>query len=165
MAADKDDPDRRLFLAVKDNLAANPHGLAYRIKAGPAVEWEAEPVTITADEALGCGAANAEGSALAEAMDWLRDALRGGPRPAKETKDEAQKAGIALRTLDRAKAKLQVEAGPDGFEGPWVWRLPDGASARQSAPDSPKCATPETLAHSGETGALCGKESDDWGAV
>ncbi|MCX5672237.1 MAG: hypothetical protein NTU94_13045 [Planctomycetota bacterium] len=56
---------------------------------------------------------------------------------ANEVKGRAEAAGIKPRTLDRAKSRLKIEAGPDGFHGPWSWRLQG-----QSAPDSTECAHP-----------------------
>ena len=57
---DKRDPERRLFLPLKSNLSRACHGLAFRLEpyvlpsgiATSRVVWEAEPVTITASEAL-----------------------------------------------------------------------------------------------------------------
>ncbi len=42
--------------------------------------------------------------------------------------ESAKADGISLRTLERAKAKLGVVACPDGFGGPWVWKLPEGVA-------------------------------------
>jgi predicted ATP-dependent serine protease len=59
---DADDKDRRLLLHAKNNLAAQPQGLAFRVQPvlvggdqtimASCVNWETEPVTITANEAL-----------------------------------------------------------------------------------------------------------------
>ncbi len=55
---DNSDPERRLLLSVKNNLAADVgSGLAYRIEShgpsgAPVVCWSAEPVNISADEAM-----------------------------------------------------------------------------------------------------------------
>src|SRR5262249_26112499 len=57
---DADHGDRRLFLHAKNNLTVPPQGLAFRLKqtivgAGivtSRVEWESEPVDITANEAI-----------------------------------------------------------------------------------------------------------------
>ena len=57
----KVNPERRLFLPLKNNISRSCHGLAFRIEthvlsssgiATSRVAWEAEPVTITASEAL-----------------------------------------------------------------------------------------------------------------
>ena len=162
IAADHSDPDRRLFLPIKNNLASSPPGMAYRIDTRPAVEWEADPVTVTADKALGRDADDGTKSALGEAVDWLSHSLANGRRPAKEVKDEANEAGVSLRTLDRAKAKLGVIAGPDGFGEPWMWRLPDAPTERQSAPNLTEYANKKGWRDCGETGA---ERDGEWGEL
>jgi hypothetical protein len=67
VAADPSDEARRLFLPVKNNLAAVPQGLAFRVEQaivgepGKAVvaarlKWDAAPVSISADEAMAAAA-------------------------------------------------------------------------------------------------------------
>ena len=48
---DPEDPGRRLMLPLKNNLAGESFGLAFRID-GPRIVWEDGAVTTTADEAL-----------------------------------------------------------------------------------------------------------------
>jgi hypothetical protein len=132
VAKDKDDPRRRLFLAVKNNLADDSAatGLAYTVEGhgpnkAPTICWEPEPVTITADEALERepkkrGRPPEE---VENAMDFLRKVLAGGPRKAKEIQAEASEAhAISKKTLERAKEKLGVEAFQPEIPGPWYWR-------------------------------------------
>lgn len=134
-----------MMLPAKMNLARPPTGLAYRIVSVRLpvgdigrVEWEPGPITVSADAALAAEGADGESqSAVQEAVDFLRGVLQGGPLEAKDVKREAGAAGISPRTLDRAKAALGVKAGPEGFCGPRVWRLPP-----QSAPDSAQNANP-----------------------
>src|ERR1041384_904996 len=38
---------------------------------------------------------------------------------------DARSSGIAERTLWRAKSKLRIKAGKDGFQTEWRWNLPD----------------------------------------
>lgn len=56
--------------------------------------------------------------------------------------------------MERAKGKLGIVNGPEGFGGPWVWKLPDSASLRQESAESAKY---QTLADSGETVADSGE--------
>jgi RecA-family ATPase len=57
---DPEDPKRRLFLPVKNNIGNDSTGLAFRIESAElpggistsCVSWEADPVTISADEAM-----------------------------------------------------------------------------------------------------------------
>ena len=138
---DSENPDRRLFLPVKNNLAPSGTGLAFTVQPSPdnpdipVIAWETDPVEIRPDDALMAElGGNGSHSALQEAVEWLRDVLADGPVRAKEVKERAVEAGIALRTLDRAKAVLQVKARHEGFRGPWVWDLPHSAPKIRSAP-------------------------------
>lgn len=79
---DASDPARQLWLPVKNKLGPELPGLAYRIVpceiangiATSRVEWDAEPVTITADGALGAHADHDELRTERDAVDeWLRD--------------------------------------------------------------------------------------------
>ena len=53
---DEHNPQRRLFLPVKNNLAQDTTGLAYTVvtapNGAPVMAWEPDPIVITADEAL-----------------------------------------------------------------------------------------------------------------
>jgi putative DNA primase/helicase len=150
LSRDAENRERRLLLPGKSNLTAEQTGLAFTIGGDPgAVRWEREPVAMTADDAMAQEQGDrGEASALGDAMAWLSDAMAGGPQPGKGLKAAALRDGIAGRTLERAKAKLGVEAGPDGFGGPWVWKLADSASVRQESPVSAKF---NYLADTGET--------------
>jgi hypothetical protein len=140
-AADPENPQRRLMLPAKMNLAVAPTGLAYAVESvrldglGDVgrVAWESSPVTLTADDILATEADNGEpAGARQEAVDWLQEVLAGGPVNAVDVRKRAAADGIASRTLDRAKAPLGVKATREGFGGPWVWMLP-----AHSAPSPP----------------------------
>lgn len=141
-AADRKNPQRRLMLPAKMNLAPDPTGLAYSLADGDVpgtghvgrVAWEPQPVTLTADEALASGTTECgAGGARQEAVDWLQDVLAKGLAKAVDVKKQATADGVALRTLDRAKAALGVKATRQGFGGAWVWALP-----AHSAPSLPE---------------------------
>jgi hypothetical protein len=142
VAADPDDPDRRVLAAAKSNLAALPPALGYRlVEAGGGVarvEWMG-PVAHTAAALLAAPAGSDERGALVEAREWLAAELAGGGRPANEVLAAARAAGIAERTLRRARADLRVIARRAGFGrgGRWEWALPDAADiAPPPAPDA-----------------------------
>jgi AAA domain len=130
-----DDEDRRLFLHVKNNLAAPPQGLAFRLgqrivgdpgKAIVAsyVMWDLEPVSITANEALAAEASTSDQkSAQSEAEEFLRDLLASGPVPQKEVKAAAEGAGVAWATVRRAKDRLGIRPHKTGMGGGWLWSL------------------------------------------
>jgi putative DNA primase/helicase len=132
---DPEDRDRRLFLHAKNNLAAPPQGLAFRLEqtivgdgivASRAV-WETAPVSITANQALAAEMAGTDKRrALAEAEDFLRDTLSGGPVPASDVQETARDNLISNASLRRAKSKLKVEVKREGF-GPGskvIWLFP-----------------------------------------
>lgn len=165
---DESDPAKRLMLPTKMNLAAKPTGMAFALHDGgapggvPSVAWSAEPVDLSADDALEAIAGHGDDErkgALTEAVDFLRHELGNGAKPSSDVKRAAKAAGIAPRTLDRARAELGVIAAPDGFGGPWTWALP-----------SPECAAfasvrhTTALAHTGNLGELCGS-GDGWGEL
>jgi hypothetical protein len=155
VSKDKDDRKRRLLLPIKNNIAPDTGGLAFTIQPipghdQPVVVWEANPVSLSADDALGGDQAGAGGgTAVDEAKEWLRDALSDGARPAKDVRAAAESDGIKARTLDRAKVALHVIADREGYasKGRWMWSIP------HSAPSEPKNANLGDVAHNGDDGA------------
>jgi putative DNA primase/helicase len=144
LALKEPDTERRLFLPVKNNLGAPAPGLGYRLAQritsgniiASHVVWDSSPVTMTADEALRAADESLRnGGALQDAREFLREALAPGPRAMTDVEAEAQKQGIAPRTLRRAREKEKILTSKSDFDGGWVWRLPgeDGQRrARQS---------------------------------
>lgn len=125
---DEDDPGRRLFLPVKNNLGCDADGFAYRIEGEPIphVVWELTTVAISADEAMG-GFEKTRGpepDARRDAEEWLRDFLAAEPKPANEIFKAAALDGHSKSTIKRAKAAMGIQAAKDGYQGTWVWTLP-----------------------------------------
>ena len=132
--ADPADRDRRALVPVKHSLAPDAGAIGYRIVTATIpcgietarIEWTGQTdltaATILAPEP----AAGHEDPAprLAEATEWLREALAKGLRPARQLLAEARKDGISERTLDRAKASMRVQAMRIPGGG-WGWALPD----------------------------------------
>lgn len=136
---DAEHEDRRLFLHAKNNLAPPPQGLAFRLEQclvgdddvlASKVVWDAEPVAITASEALAADAAGAESrTAKAEAMEFLQAVLAGDPVPAGEVTRMAREHGLTSKAVRSAREALGVKIERDGF-GPGsksLWSLPKGA--------------------------------------
>jgi putative DNA primase/helicase len=158
---DADDDIRRLFLPVKNNLAAVGNGLAFRLEqrivgdpgegiVASSVAWESEAVTMTADQALQATDAQGtgKGSAGAEAEELLRNALATGPVAMKDIQAEAKEAGLSWAAVRRAKERLGIVAereshGRDG-SGRWTWARPN--FARCSSPPA-RCSSPLQDAH------------------
>lgn len=129
VSKDKDDPRRRLLLPIKNNIAPDTGGLAFRIEplgvdGCPVVEWEPDPVNVSADEALSSDRDSDERTERDDAAEWLADLLAHGPRAARDVERDARDAGYSISTVRRAKAVLGVVSRKPAFGGPWEWTLP-----------------------------------------
>ena len=138
VAKDQESERRRLFLPAKNNVGNDTSGLAFCIESvalGPIetsrVSWEAEPVTISADEVL-TPEGHEERTERREAEDWLRDILADGPLAAKTIQQQAKDAGLAWITVRRAKDRLGIKPVKTRFDGGWEWALPEDAQDAQS---------------------------------
>jgi len=152
---DPDDQDRRLFLQIKNNIAKDPGGLAFRIGQqllpgdiiGSAIFWDSQRVSCTADQVLAANENASDRPAQTEAEDFLRDILRDGPRLAKDVEGEAREVGVSWRTVNRAKKTLGIvterkaESGQGlGRAGRWYWSLPGRTnSAAKDANQAYEC--------------------------
>ena len=134
---DLQNPQRRLFLPVKNNLAPTTTGLAYSVitaeNRAPLIAWEPELVITTADEALAPPALDEEKNATDEATDFLRGLLSTGAVKASDALKQAQEAGISKKSLRRAREKLGIQPEKTDFNGGWKWELPEGAQHSQGA--------------------------------
>lgn len=134
VARDNDQLNRRLFLPVKNNLASDTAGLAFQIEAvtlpnniqTSRVAWEHEPIHITADEALASSPDPEERDAIKEAIEFLREILLPGPKPATSVMADANALKITEKTLRTARQRLGIKPNKQGFgkESHWVWSLP-----------------------------------------
>lgn len=142
VAADPDDDARRVLAVVKANLSATVASLAYRVEGATLsthhglvstsrIEWLGESAHTAADLASSDHQQAGGGSAGADAVDFLSAMLADGPCPAKEVRALAADAGIAHRTLDRAKQALGIRGQKEGRPGTrgqrWMWALPKSA--------------------------------------
>jgi len=125
---DKDNPQRRLFMPTKNNLAKDLTGLAYSISANennqPVITWEQQPVTMTADEALSVPESNEEQTDTDWAMNFLENELSDGPVAAAVVMKGTREVRVGDKALRRAREKLGVVTKKTGFNGGWVWSLP-----------------------------------------
>ncbi len=134
---DEDDETRVLLIPSKMNIAPIGHGLAYRIEGcqipfdgleipTSRIMYESTPISISADQALaalnGAGENNSDKS---EAIEFIQGILSGGPVAAKDVKREASEAGISSKQLRRAREALKIKPQKAGFEGGWVWKMPN----------------------------------------
>lgn len=163
VAKDAEDPDRRLMLPVKNNLAPDSGGLAYTISGDPPrVVWSDDPVEMTADEAMAAESAGGQSSKREAAAEWLRGQLIAGDVDSDEIKRRADAAGIPWRTVERAKGEAGAISTRSGFGGPWVFRLVD---PRQAAPKTAKPASVGGVAVYGDRGGVQygpGPDTPEW---
>ena len=139
---DPDDAKRRLFLPVKNNIGNDSTGLAFTVESKSlpggietsAVIWEADPVTVTADEAMQPQGDTEERSALDDAKEFLNNILAEGPLTSKQVRADAEGAGHSWRTVQRAQKALDIEVSKDGMKGPWIWQL-----STKNAKDHEEC--------------------------
>ena len=133
LATTEPDTDRRLFLSVKNSFGPLARGIGYRISTkeiergivAPYVMWSDEPVDVTADQALAAAGADLKDpGAKKRALEFLQEILANGPVNAKEAEEEAEANGISERTLRRARMTLGIKVAKDGYQGPWMWKLP-----------------------------------------
>jgi hypothetical protein len=115
---------------IKGNLwRSKPAALEYTIGERhdqPVIEWHGES-QYSAQSLLVQPESKEESNALADAKNFLAEFLNSGPRRAADAMREARCAGIATRTLQRAKAVLGTKSKKSGIgEGQhWEWELPN----------------------------------------
>jgi hypothetical protein len=130
VAPDPDDEGRRVLAMTKSNLAKMPDALAYRLVNDE--QYEVARVTWdgasrhTAADLVRARVDEDEAPALTEAARVLKEILADGPLPAGNVKRMAATAGVAERTLHRARHALGVTARRQGW-GPgahYEWSMP-----------------------------------------
>lgn len=128
------DDDRRILVRSKSNIGPDDGGFEYGIaqtelQAWPGVhasliEW-GQAVDGTARELLAEAESdlNADGDDSADVDGFLRGLLAPGPMTAKAIKADADGAGYAWRTVQRAAQRIGAERRKEGMKGGWVWAL------------------------------------------
>ena len=137
-----DDERERVMACIKNNLAPLPPALAFELVDGRFL-WRGE-TAVTPAALLAPDRGDEDRSALAEAKDFLADLLADGPVEVKQVQAAARAAGLAWRTIERAKAALGVKAHREGFGpgGRSVWEMP---STPHSPPNSHTIETWRTM--------------------
>lgn len=137
IAGDTYDPTgkRKLFMPVKSNLSPDRSSLAFRI----------EPFTITHNEkAIETGRVvfeqasfqvdvmdimnpenRQEKTLVGQAIDFLKGALKDGPKFAQDLERQATELGISESTYKKARGKLGIIAKKSGMVGGWLCYLPE----------------------------------------
>lgn len=121
-----DDPEERIFVAIKHNLGPRPHSLSYRIEAaGDAsrVVWGGQS-NLTANDVLKGSSEPTSGGKVEIAKRIIIDILSGGPRGENEVKTACEQAGISRATYWRARKDIGVMSEKSAFHGEWLLSLP-----------------------------------------
>ena len=135
---DPDNPDRRLMLPLKNNLAKDTHGFAYKIEEKEVsgiittgVAWKSDKIDLSAEEVLSTQGGNSENRAFAES--FLKEELKDGFEiPCKGLYERAEEHGISRKVLWKMKDKIGAKALKSGFNEGWVWYLPIDANIEDS---------------------------------
>ena len=129
---DPEDEDRLVLASTKNNLAHRPESLAFRVVSAlvdpgtSIIEWEG-PCSLSASDILSTPGRGGSTTAVDEAVEWLKEMLADGPRPAAEMYDAAEAAGIKKHALQRARRQVADTERTGGVSGSgfWVWSLRD----------------------------------------
>jgi DNA repair protein RadA/Sms len=128
VGTDPEDPHMRVVCHVKSNLAPKGPSLLFEPVAGAngavRVEWRGE-CAYGPDDLLGPPRGRPPRK-LDEAKALLLEVLSEGPAEQQALMARAAQAGIAWRTVERAKEDLGVVSAREGFGagGKWLWQLP-----------------------------------------
>jgi putative DNA primase/helicase len=118
-----DAPTRTALLHVKSNLGPLAPPLDYRIGEDGDFQWTGLS-NLTPEDLL---AARPTGAGLPKrkfAAQWLRDCLQPGSQTQGSIEIAAERDGVCIATLRRAKFDIGVRSSKDGKSGVWWWTLP-----------------------------------------
>ena len=135
------DLKKRALVSVKSNLSAPPEAISFHFTEDGCFAWGGV-VDVTVQALLAPPQrGDEEASVRDEPKAFLREVLASGPLEEKTVRKEANEKEISKRTLDRAKAELEVksyrlsESGKRGA-GRWYWQLPEDQGCQSPSNDS-----------------------------
>jgi hypothetical protein len=118
-----DAPSQPALLQVKSNLGPLAPALAYKIDNAGNFRWTGLS-KLTRQEML---ADRPTGAGLPKRRfvgEWLREYLQAGSQSQYNVEIAAEREGVCISTLRRAKFDLGVRSAKDGLRGVWYWTLP-----------------------------------------
>jgi len=121
--ASPDAPSQPALLQIKSNLGPLAPPMVYRIDDVGNFSWTGLS-KLTREDML---ADRPTGAGLPKrrfAGEWLREYLQDGSETQGRIETAAERDGVCIRTLRRAKFDLGVHSAKDGVKGPWYWSLP-----------------------------------------
>jgi hypothetical protein len=120
-----DAPSQPALLQVKSNLGPLAPPLSYRID-DDGFCWTGHS-KLTVEDVL---AVRPTGAGLPKrrfAAEWLYECLQGGSQSQYSIETAAERDGVCIATLRRAKFDIGVRSVKDGMKGVWYWYLPTAA--------------------------------------
>ena len=118
-----DAPAQTALLHVKSNLGPLAPPLDYRIGEDGNFHWTGlsnlTPEDLLAPRPTGAGLPKRKFAA-----QWLRDCLQPGSQTQGSIEVAAERDGVCIATLRRAKFDIGVRSSKDGKSGAWWWTLP-----------------------------------------
>ncbi len=131
---DENDESRRLFLTVKNNIANDMGGFAFRVEGveldnnvkTSRVVWEPEGINMSAVEAM--KQQRDDEGVDRKSVEWLENFLRNYPEGVSfdVVQKEAMRQGISKRTLYRAEKECFIDKIFNGQRKPKLWKLAFG---------------------------------------
>ena len=110
-------------MQTKSNLGHLAPSLGYSIQQAGAFHWTGPsnlaPEDLQTDRPIGAGLPRRKLVA-----EWLRQNLRNGPLSQGAVEAAAQRDGVCMVTVRRAKCDLGVLSTKEGLNGRWFWALP-----------------------------------------
>jgi hypothetical protein len=131
IAKHPEDDSRRVLASIKSNLAAPAPSLVFELSStqngAVRVDWKGES-SLDAAALLSAPTDHEERSTAQAAQEFLRDVLSDGPEAVADIRAQANEAGLYWRTVERAKAALEIRATREGERGKrgggaWFWSL------------------------------------------
>ena len=120
VAEDPENDECRVVAHSKSNLAPKGTSLRFTLVGG-AFAW-AGASDLRAEELL--ATREREPRRQTAAAELLEEMLADGPVSVTDLKQEAKAAGLAWRTVERAKDQLRVQTKKIAFSGGWEWVMP-----------------------------------------
>jgi putative DNA primase/helicase len=126
---------RVLYTHAKHNSSERMPTLAYRVEVvpvgqsekgvivAPRVAWAAEPVNLTANEALEASRAKPDDSAQGQLKKFILDLLKDGPMLRNDVEKAAKNEGFSEKQIRTAREKLKLVSWKTDREG--YWGLPN----------------------------------------
>lgn len=139
---DQDNPLRRLFMPIKNNIGIDHKGLAYTIEGyeirsddegeegeegtvnTSCIMWENELVDKESEDAFKVNS-DEDREDKSDAQHFLRSTLNDGPVTVATIEREAKGAGYQMHMLRKVAKKMDIlMAKENKFGGKWYWSLP-----------------------------------------